>query len=399
MNRIALTLLSGLIGQIGFANPTTAPATTQPAKAPAMKLPVNHEEPKTPEAIATDRFYEASRRSMENLRKTVTINTPRKIEKISDIFTMTCTGNWLDAQINLPKDYTGTFHLQAQNDASIWGGSIMNYRVGIDMEMRTQRTLGRYDFDSDEPGHVFHTFVAISDKSFSLSGQAIGMRISLIESATTARISVYNFLDGRYKLIFNKSAPNFRELEHQNPLEIRRYLAPLLYNLTGRYFFAPGATDIYLAFDQIKPSADVIEKVNAILPRLDDDLYEVREAAACELLGLGDAGVHAMLHLNRDNLTGEQSDRLDSILSLQHRVNHLDFHKLLSDPTFLIDCLAYEDPQVRALAATHLEKSLGRRIELDLNLPSEKICAAILELHEETRKITDANIAEKAIKK
>ena len=350
MKQIITICLAGMFGTVSIADPTTqtAAATTRPAAIqPALvqKLPIALINPGFGDRTG-DRYIESGRLAMERLQKSVTQNPPKKIEKLSDVFSMTYVGDWLDVTLNFPEEFGASFQFQVGDDPAFWGGSSYKYK-NINPELsRTQHTFSRYNFDSNEEGHIYQVSVITSEKSLSLSGQGIAFRVSLIESMGVARLSVYGLRDGKYMSLCSRTAANFRQLEQQYPNETRQYLSPMLFELSGKYYFAPGATDVYSAFPELKPSADIVDQIKKILPRLDDDEFEVRDAAGTEIADFGAKGAHAILHLDRSTLSDEQKDRIEVILARQQRLFVADSHKLRQDASFLVDCLTYEDESV-----------------------------------------------------
>ena len=168
MKRIALTLIASLFGPFCVAEPATAPAvrpataTTQPVVFSGMKVAIDRDATKTPEAAANERMYDAGRRSMENLRKVMVGSASRKVEKIADMLSITSTGDWLDAQITFPKEFSGSFRLELPDTAAVWGGTLSTYRTGIDMETRTLDCYAHItkDLDKLKPGYFASARIA-----------------------------------------------------------------------------------------------------------------------------------------------------------------------------------------------------------------------------------------------
>src|SRR5205823_8639994 len=102
----------------------------------------------------------------------------------------------------------------------------------------------------------------------------------------------------------NKKPTSFQEpdlgaLLAKHPLEVRRYISPLLDAIAGRRVLKPGEADVYRAFDWIQPDSDTTAQVRSIIAELAAPDGARREAASGKLELLGAPAVLAILRMDR----------------------------------------------------------------------------------------------------
>lgn len=180
-------------------------------------------------------------------------------------------------------------------------------------------------------------------------------------------------------------AASLIELCEDHPAEVRRILRPLLAAIAdGHDPLCPRGGDIYRAFEQIPADPQVSAQLPAIVKAFDALDPAVRESASAELEALGRAGVLAAVRFDRTDLSPEQRSRLDNFVAghtLRRSDGRLrDADDLRRNKNFLVDCLADDEPAVRAAALAALRERTGRRIEFDLDAPPAQRRAAVAEL-------------------
>jgi hypothetical protein len=164
---------------------------------------------------------------------------------------------------------------------------------------------------------------------------------------------------------FHVEASSLPKLQADHPDEVRQYLAPVLMRLVGKDLLRPGITDFYIAFTDIPANPDVVKTVLALLPRLDADSSDQRDAASAELAQLGAPGILAVLRLDRTTLTQEQKSRCDAFLETERQRTFDSPDDARRDPSFLLDALSDDDLAVRAAAKNALQAVVGHPIDFD----------------------------------
>jgi hypothetical protein len=247
--------------------------------------------------------------------------------------------------------------------------------------------LTRYDFDQDAEGQIWFIqyMFNIEDETVQINAMGIGIDIIFSQTDKVVSLQVTPTIPGSGKRIFNATAPSLLDLQAQHPEVARIYLAPLLIRLTGTDVLRPGATDVYRAFPEIPATPQAVQSVKALLPQLDVDSFEQREAASSELSRLGSPGILAVLRLDQAMLTQEQKARCDAFLNTQRRREIEDPDKARRDPDFLLEVLNDDDLAVRAAAQKALASLLGHTIDFDAAQTSGQRQAALGKLREQVR--------------
>jgi hypothetical protein len=162
------------------------------------------------------------------------------------------------------------------------------------------------------------------------------------------------------------AAQDLLQLFTEHQVEVRQYLVPLLKEACGQNPLRPRAGDVYRAFAGVPADPVAVEKLRAVLPNLDADSPAARDAASAKLKALGPAGVLAALRVDRSDLSPEQSARLDAMVDSQS-IWPDPAAAARTDPRFLADCLAHDDPAVRGAALTTLRAMMHRELAFDVN--------------------------------
>ena len=171
-------------------------------------------------------------------------------------------------------------------------------------------------------------------------------------------------------LVSKWEADSFGQLCAKHPDEVKKYIEPLFHdlNLGGVFFVDP--TDAQHAFSGLVPlDPKIVAKVQTLLPRLDDDSPEVRTAAEAELKALGDAGVAPVKAIDLTKQPHQTSVTLRNFLEATGAVAE---EPRLSNPDYLLLCLALDDKQIPALAKARLEKQRGKPVDVDLAAPVDE---------------------------
>lgn len=231
--------------------------------------------------------------------------------------------------------------------------------------------VSRYDFDAP-PDAIWQTTITVKSKYLAISGAigdtADGVQVRLLQSNGTLNLTCTNVQRGARNTFFLATASSLRQLQGEHPEEVRRYLTPILRNLSGRLLLRPGATDVYRAFDAIRPDPQAARKLDDLLLKLEADAYAVREQASKDLAALGPAGVLAALRRDNADLSGEAKNRLDRFIAEQSSMSADDVAAARRDRSFLLDCMDDDDAAVRAAAKAALDHVIGKPVEFDLTL-------------------------------
>ena len=177
-------------------------------------------------------------------------------------------------------------------------------------------SLTRFDWDQKAEGQVWSVQLVGHDQIF-LQIHATGNGINIVYNQNqqgSVSLIVSGNGQGQVRPIFNGRAPTLLMLKQVHPDEVRQYLQPLLRRLTGKDLLRPGPVEVYSVFSDISADAKAVQAVRDLLPQLDADSADKREAASAELLKLGRAGVLAVLRLDLTQLSQEQKARCQALL-------------------------------------------------------------------------------------
>jgi hypothetical protein len=202
---------------------------------------------------------------------------------------------------------------------------------------------------------------------------------SVSEPDQRTTLKVENSDGKRTDTVLEVGASNLFRLRDESPMATRQYVVPLLRAIAGENPLRPEAADVYRVFSEIAADENVAKQVGAILPEMDSPAVEDRNAASASLEKLGDAGVLAVLRMDRSNLSPEQRGRVDRFVA-NHTTLDVTPEKAKADPFFLLDCLEDGDHAVRVAAKSALEKVSGKSIEFPVDLPEWQRAIAIRKL-------------------
>jgi hypothetical protein len=220
-----------------------------------------------------------------------------------------------------------------------------------------------------------HTTLTLTQNAVSRRGRPIdapGERIKLsIRSVRTGEAQPVE----DYRL----SASSFAELLRQNAGPTTRHLAPIFrdFNQDEKLF----RVDPRVAWQVFPNAADADEqtasRVLALLDRLDDDDFRVRELATAELEVIGGPAMLVLGEVDRGDLSPEQNTRVDAIQSRYRQLDEEEAALLRDDTEFILRCFVYSDLQpVRAAAVHTLGRKIGDAVDLKLD-PRDKLAVRI----------------------
>ena len=410
-NAIASILTASLLAAIAFADgPATAPAppatkfpsaadlaaaigktsTTQPATAPAPLInraavlnglvlngPVNN-------------LLEAQRRSVRAQQQTYEMQPIVATYRLEELIKFSLVDGMLHADVACGDLPFGQSRFAVEGSSAIW---VARSTLNAGFPMGQYVNVNQFNFDQTAEGQTWHTYINCSDSYLTLNATGIGFTLSYHQSNGMVMLTAMRIENGRYRQVLRLDAPSLLRLQSEHPEEVRQYLAPMLKRWTTQDLMSPGATDVYMVFGELPPPSDVAGKLTALLPALDSEVFSERDAASKELAKLGRPGVQAALRLDRGALSFEQNDRIDAIIDRQRHRLIDDPQSLRHDEAFLMDCLADEDPAVRAAAKAELEKLLGRPVAVDIAADPAKRLTMVDELRGALKQERDAKAA------
>jgi len=145
------------------------------------------------------------------------------------------------------------------------------------------------------------------------------------------------------------SGDDLVDLLHKNPLVVRRFLAPLLNEMTGEALLRPRPADVYRVFPEIEPTAEEVAAFATILKDLNAADADVRDSASKNLEQLRPATVLAAVRSDWSRLSPEQTTRL-ALFVENNSLGETDAARAQSDIEFLRALESFPDRRVRDLA-------------------------------------------------
>lgn len=236
-------------------------------------------------------------------------------------------------------------------------------------------TVNRYDFNAPPDGFWMVTST-ISPGSLTISGtqgdNSTGIRVRLTQSKGTLSFNCWKLTQGAQKVAFEATAPTIRQMLTAHPNEIREYLSPVLYLLTGKNLLRPGAADVYRLFESIQPDPKVTKELDQILTKLESDSFPDRVEAGKVLMGKGREFVLAAVRRDPSDLSAGARERLEQFIEENSTAQWEDLPAARTNRTVLLDCLDDDDKAVRTASKAALEKVMGKRIDFDVGLEGEE---------------------------
>jgi hypothetical protein len=178
------------------------------------------------------------------------------------------------------------------------------------------------------------------------------------------------------------SAPTLNTLRHEHPNEFEQYLRPMFrqFHQEQSIFWMDDRIDWQVLADDFQPPADLPARVSTVIAQLNSADFAQRQQAQKELHSLGEPAALFLHAANRRGWTPEQTARIDHFLAEYFTLSDEQAKKLGRDVNFLLDCLANEDPAIRAAGLNHLQRVLGTKIEYKLDQPPAQRNQAIEQL-------------------
>jgi hypothetical protein len=179
-------------------------------------------------------------------------------------------------------------------------------------------------------------------------------------------------------------APDFYALLRDHPKEVDEHLRPLLRQFGQETVFAPDALIAWQVFsEQWKPDTELRQRIEALLPEMDEVDYHKRERVVGELEEMGRDGAAVLLHMDRTGFSPERNLLIDRALAPFAQLPPRDAGKLRNDSGFLLDCLYSADSAIRKAALSRLRQVTGRELQFPLDASESKRCDAVATLRAE----------------
>jgi hypothetical protein len=224
-----------------------------------------------------------------------------------------------------------------------------------DTEFRLVDTIR--DTETETANRVFYTDI------FAAATKRVTLTVSKLEKPVAGERKPPTVL-------LQLEAESFAELCAKHPEEVKKYLEPIFQDLDlGGVFFVDLKDAQHALAADLPPDPKITAKVQALLPRLDDDSPDVRAAAEAELKALGDAGLAPVQAIDMSKQPVQTQITLKTFLG-NAGVGGGDSR--LSKPDFLLLCLALDDKIIPALAKAKLEKLRGKPVDMDLAAPLDE---------------------------
>jgi hypothetical protein len=184
----------------------------------------------------------------------------------------------------------------------------------------------------------------------------------------------------------NLAGKSFWELRSRYPVELEKWLRPVLHRLQQDAVFAADSNAAWQALlDDWPLQPDTQQRIDRLIPQLNAADWATRNRAANDLAKLGRDGATAIARMHRDHLSIEQNVRLDEILSRFHPLTSNEVKPLRNNVNFLLDCEYSDDATVRKLAGQRLSQILGRPLDLNLDAPEAMRAQAIEKIRAEIK--------------
>jgi hypothetical protein len=227
-------------------------------------------------------------------------------------------------------------------------------------------SLTCYNLDAKDET-PWQTRLFINKQTLSFNAQSVYGMTTLTQSNGIAALNVqeYTQMGQPMKMICTAQSPTLMQLRAEHPEEFRMYVMPLLSTFTDPAFLQPGPADVYSVFGEIPADARTTTALNQIIPQLDADDPADRDAASLKLRQIGAPAVLAALRLDESSLSEEQKLRLKSFIAGFRRMPMADPAAQRHNLSFLIDCLEFEDPAIRAAAKAELENQTHQTLNFD----------------------------------
>ncbi len=175
------------------------------------------------------------------------------------------------------------------------------------------------------------------------------------------------------------SAPTLPELRRKHPYEFEKYLRPLFqqFRQDQSVFAVEDRVAWQVMAAQWRRPADIAAQIDPLISQLNSPVYSQRQQAQLSLEKLGEPAALYLHTADHSQWTAEQKSRVNELLSQFFPLNPQQADQLGRDVNFLLDCLASDDPILRAATIDHLEYLLGHKIDVNLDQPPLQRLGAI----------------------
>jgi hypothetical protein len=200
------------------------------------------------------------------------------------------------------------------------------------------------------------------------------------DAPITFRVQILQEGSPQVNLVF--SAATLDILRHEHPNEYEQYLRPMFrqFHQEKSVFWMDDRIDWQVLADEWHPAPDLRARVSAVIAQLNSADFAQRQQAQKALHDLGEPAALLLHASDGTRWTPEQTARIDRFLAEYFVLTDENAKKLGRDVNFLLDCLANDDPDLRAAALSRLGSVLGREIEYNLDEPPAKRNLAIEQL-------------------
>ncbi len=181
------------------------------------------------------------------------------------------------------------------------------------------------------------------------------------------------------------SAATLPALRREHPREFEQYLRPLFrqFHQDQAVFGVEEQVAWQAMADVWQPPADLSSRLAPLMAQLDASEYSQREKAQAALRQIGEPAALFLMSADRRNWSAEQKVRTDKLLAEFFPLTPQQAKALGMDVNFLLDCLASDDADLRVATLKHLDRALGRDIQLNLDAPPAERFAAIAQLRKQ----------------
>jgi len=200
------------------------------------------------------------------------------------------------------------------------------------------------------------------------------MSISLVQGPVdgtegTLRLYVqgHTMATGQKTVDLKLAANGLPQLRRKYPREVAAYLLPVFRDLRADktlYQGDPRAAWQILS-EAYSPPPELSAKVAKLIQQLDADSVIQRRQASLTLDELGEPAAILVMRMDRSRLSPEQNAALDTFLAPFSPLSRSEVSRLGSDPDFLLDCLAGDEPALRGPALARLNKVLNHPVQFD----------------------------------
>jgi hypothetical protein len=196
----------------------------------------------------------------------------------------------------------------------------------------------------------------------------------------TLRVQVLTNFKQEVNLVL--SAPTLDILRHEHPNEFEHYLRPMFrqFHQEQTVFWMDNRIDWQALADEFQPPPDLPARISTVIAQLNSADFAQRQQAQKALHSLGEPAALFLHAADRRGWTPEQIARIDHFLAEYFTLSDDQAKKMGHDVDFLLDCLANDDPDLRAAALTRLDRVLGRKIEYKLDQPPADRTLAVEQL-------------------